>query len=170
MASMRKVGRGLLQHQWLVAAAGAAGVALVAAAAQAGGEEDSTRSAHDVFVDQSRQGVPVVVPDEMPEGYEFWGMPGVQTSGTRVISAQWQYRPLNGPGTLPVVQVCLEPFDDMTPCGDDAFLLREVDGVRVKLTAMGPGPDEPAQDLWSDVDLTSEWRSVEWIQANVVAD
>jgi hypothetical protein len=113
---------------------------------------------------------PVVVPTRLPDGYLFLGSVGSQSDGDGlVVKASWLYTPAEGPGDLPVVELCvtragIDPAEVCVPDNHEAIGTHEVDGLTVTIVPVGPGPDEAAIPHWRDVELTTDWRNATWLR------
>lgn len=114
---------------------------------------------------------PIAVPRRLPAGYEFSGGPTYQTGQDgRILVAAWRYAPSAGPGNGPgpVVEVCVagQQSDADQLCAPDnhgPVVIRKVNGLIVTVVPMGPEPDAAAEPLWRDVEFTTNWRGVGWI-------
>lgn len=116
---------------------------------------------------------PVVVPDPLPDGYEYWQSSTRIEDDGDVLAATWLYRPVDGPDEdAPVVELCVVrppvTLDEACSVSHTPLLVRELEGgIEVAVVPIGPAPapdDVPALEVWRDVDLTTEWRSASWLR------
>lgn len=119
---------------------------------------------------EERGSLPVAVPVEVPQPYEFAGFDGAQQAadGTYVDS-KWEYRQSEDSreeGELPVISICVVRSGHAWTClpKDRALSVQRLDDVEAAVYAVGPGPSRNALPIWESVELTSDWRRVEWLQ------
>lgn len=150
-------------------------VAGAIAAATDGGEivaEDEVQTRDHIAAalrDEPR--TPVLVPREMPDGYELGASPAPSTPGGGPGST-WVYRAIDGPhGDTAVISVCIVAGDPdagertCTPEGTEAIAHYEHEGFSAFVVPMGPDANDLDDHGWHDLDLTAQWENVDWIDS-----
>lgn len=119
---------------------------------------------------EERESLPVAVPIEVPQPYEFAGFGGGQQAADGTfVDSKWEYRQSEESreeGELPVISICVVRADHPWTClpKDRALSVQRLDDVEAAVYAVGPGPAGNALPIWKRVELTSDWRRVEWLQ------
>ena len=140
--------------------------ALVSALACGPSGEDQTAGQQINDVLSADASVAIVVPESLPEGYEFAGYDGFSSNDEPAVSI-WLYSP-DREG-LPVVEVCvLRPGqrrgDCVTP-DEDPDIVRRLGDLRVFVEGIDAEvPDDLVAEHWGDVDFTRDWASVPWVR------
>lgn len=110
--------------------------------------------------------LPVALPVVIPDGYEFMTGPLTTTIRGVVTESAWKFRPVEGPGELPVVEICVSVNASPT-CADASEVIAQTSRGRYTVVIQGAGPADAslAAPRWKDVALTTEWRDLVWIDS-----
>ena len=107
---------------------------------------------------------PVVLPVTVPRGYALAAGERARGVAGKDSVAAWVFEPVQERSGLAVVKLYVqEPGRIQAP--PDGVLARRAAGREVLV--IPSGDDDPARsrslELWSDVDLSADWQSLEWI-------
>ncbi|HEV2122866.1 MAG TPA: hypothetical protein VGW38_08840 [Chloroflexota bacterium] len=142
-------------------------VALVVLAVACAAGSGKTAEAKIEAALEKQPGLPVAVPLELPQHYEFDSVDlGQVDRRGAVIDSSWLYKQTEESreteGELAVVEVCVVRQDVPSTCLDksDALAVGRVGPYEAAVYSLGPG--DPTQE-WSRVEFTNEWRTADWV-------
>lgn len=134
---------------------------LVGLAACGGSQEPRTaRTVLEEFTSQ-HPNAPVVVPIRWSEEWESFEPDMWQEADGRVTEVHFRILPVDS-GLPGAIGICIAPPDlEGRPCDlGEGIQVRTVDGVDTVVYSFG---EERPREEWSDVELTTRWRSVDWL-------
>lgn len=158
-------------RQWTAGALVLAVMVIATGCSGSSGQGRSARTALEEFTSQ-HPGAPVVVPVRWSEDWDWFEPDMWQSDNGRVTEVHYRITPV-AREEQPRIGLCIAPGaadapaettadqQESSPCNlPDGQVSRTVDGLETTIYAYG---NEPPPDVWSNIELTTNWQSVDWL-------